>query len=571
MREGLPNFSLVLNSSTGFTLRGWPWFTRTFPICVVLVVTSFSPKARADKPSLEQYWAQTGIGFEFIQNSVWQCDDNRLLACVQSLNVGAAAMKPKAIFATEMEARAESPTVGRKIKSFGPLSLYELREDFSEGLTPAKLRRRQLAQRLQIEAITDLVRRHVKPPMNTLLRQNQQAMLNDDPASEGLLAGQMTNAYLSAVWDPHTHVAPALQDLDRKENADDHFSGIGAVVEEAQGQLVVGQLLDGGGAAAAGLHARDVILTVNSQSVAEKTVDQLATLLHGPEGTSVEVSVERKQKVLSFKITRRKVTSPNVTAKIVNDFGTKFGYLKLGSFMDESACRKIQIELRNLSWSGAEALIIDLRGNGGGLLSEATCIGSLFVGKKKIVEERSEQGQQIRTYVGAKEAFTALPMVTLINGTSASASELLAGALQDHQRSLILGERSFGKGTMQEMSSFGRNLVLYTTISRFYLPSGRTNQAVGVLPDIPLAPFPGATEEDAFTLREADAYTNALPALGPAWVQPRPQFVEKIANCLKQNGKAALLYQQRDDDAAQLDYQILASEEALLCERANAK
>jgi C-terminal peptidase prc len=539
-------------------------------MAILSTVLGLASTAFAEKPSAEQYWARTEMSFQLLQNRVLQCDGSLLLACVQSLNIGAAAMQPKAIFATDKEASQSSPLVGKKIRSFGALGLYLLQIDTSEGMNRLQLEKIQAARKLQIEAIAELVQSRRRVKIKAILKATKKEMLQGRPKSEAFLAGQMTNAYMNAAFDPHTHVIPSAQDSDLMHDADESFFGIGSIleqkrVEQTESPLVFHQLIESGGAETAGIRRNDILLAINGKSVAGKNIEQVTVILRGPENTSVNLLVQRNDQQLLFKVFRKKISLPNVSAKIVQHLGKKFGYIKLESFMDANACDKIQAQIRNMSWSGAEALIFDLRGNGGGLLSEATCIGALFVGTEPIVEERTVDGEPINFYVGKKKTFTKLPMVTLIDSGSASASEILAGALQDHQRSLILGDRSFGKATVQQQSEWDANLLLYKTVSRFYLPSGRTNQVVGILPDIPLEPFPGATEDDKFALREADAYTNALPALGPAWMQPRPQYVQQIKSCMQQSHRAETLYRQNEAGHSPLDYQLLAAEEALAC------
>jgi C-terminal peptidase prc len=537
---------------------------RLFFLPLIILGTSWN--ALAEKPTEKQYWAGTEMNFQFLrQVFLKDCSGDLLVACVQALNVGAASMTPPAVFATDKEAAEKSPVLGRKLQSFGSLGLYEYVKDVSKSSLPQKMKRVQKARQLQIDGVKALGRNQVTVDIGGILLATKSAMLGKDPGNEPLLAGEMSNAYLAAAMDPHTHVDPQQEMNDRMSQADQSFSGIGVVISESAGQVVVQQMIEGGAAVAAGLQAKDIFLAINGESVVGKDVSEVSSKVRGPEGTTVVLTIERKGHPLTLQVKRAKVFTPNVSSKMVSDMGPKIGYIKLESFMDENGCTKITSAITDLIMQGAQGFIIDLRGNGGGLVTEATCIGALFLGRKLIVQEKTMDGKLTESLSGERSAMTNLPMATLIDSNSASASEILSGALQDHQRSLIIGDRSFGKATVQAVTPWTSTLMKAETVARFYQPSGRTNQIVGITPDIAVEPFPGATEDDKFALREADLYTNAVPALGKPWVQPRPKLMSEIRACMKAHGRADRLYAAGKDRAIPPDYRLLAAEEALEC------
>jgi carboxyl-terminal processing protease len=214
-------------------------------------------------------------------------------------------------------------------------------------------------------------------------------------------------------------------------------------------------------------------------------------------------------------------------------------------------------------------MILDLRGNGGGQLELGRCIAGAFLpAATPVVIERPVSGPIFLEKVleTREEPATTLPMVTLVDAGSASASEIVAGALQDHARSFIVGERSYGKGTVQGLTPLKHNskILKAQTIARFYLPSGRTNQIEGIIPDITAYRVPNPTEDDKLAYREEDLYPNALPAVGTPWKQPRPQVIGKLEQCLS-SGTAGKRFDKAQSEAVAPDYQLIVGEETLRC------
>jgi carboxyl-terminal processing protease len=255
----------------------------------------------------------------------------------------------------------------------------------------------------------------------------------------------------------------------------------------------------------------------------------------------------------------------------------------------------MKTQVQALAAQGAQALILDLRANPGGIVQEAVCMGGIFVGNQKIVEMKRFSDQATREvnenapghpYFPLDDEHTRfttlpfyttdLPMVTLINGSSASASEILSGALQDYKRSWLVGDRTYGKASVQindkpfsitdQLPLFEEpKMTLFSTEARFYQPFGRTNQIVGIVPDFSVDPIPHATEEQKFVLREADSYTNALPAVGAPWVNPRSAEIATISQCVKATGTAEKMYDAHKDDTIRGDFQVYSAEDILKC------
>ena len=269
----------------------------------------------------------------------------------------------------------------------------------------------------------------------------------------------------------------------------------------------------------------------------------------------------------------------NVEYSVINHREKLIGFIKLNSFIEKS-CDEMESAVRALTKQKVKGLILDLRNNGGGRLEQAVCITSIFIGPNKtvVVQKYLDASIKDRKEKTSEDAIqmTKLPLVTLVNARSASASEVVSGALQDYQRSLILGERTYGKATVQSRISleyFGdyklpkdNGMYFMKTIARFYLPSGRTNQIVGIIPDIEAFDSPDPTEDDKVVFREEDSYLNSLPPAGPQYVPNRPKVIRAISECMAKSGKARKLYAVLSAHSPTIpDFQQLTAEDALSC------
>ncbi|NUM88537.1 MAG: PDZ domain-containing protein [Bdellovibrionales bacterium] len=379
--------------------------------------------------------------------------------------------------------------------------------------------------------------------------------------SQPELAAQAINAYLATAMDPHTRIESRQKFEDESRNGDESFAGVGMHLREVRGKVFIGNFIPGGPAGESGLAVGDEISAIDSEKATG--VADVVKRARGPIGTTVTITVLRAGEPKSFTIVRRKIEIPNVTAEITEEMSQRFGYVKINSFVDNNLCGRVETAIVQLQRNGARGLILDLRGNGGGFLNQAICVGGLFAGKTTIVQTANLlEDEKMKAGESSVSAVTTLPMVTLIDAGSASASEVVSGALQDHRRSWIVGERSFGKATVQGASMTSRRgVMLWQTVARFYQPSGRTNQLVGILPDIEAPIRPMATDDERAAFREEDL-PYVLPKLGTPWVQPRQDEVSKINSCVLANRKAENAYARSPETA---DYQKLVAQEVLLC------
>lgn len=281
------------------------------------------------------------------------------------------------------------------------------------------------------------------------------------------------------------------------------FGGLGITVGMKDGALTVIAPLEGTPAYKAGLKAGDIILKINNKSTIDMTLDDAVSLMRGKPGTKIHLTIVRKgaAKPLEFTITRDIIKIKSVYAKhILND---NILYLRVVSF-DKNVVHSLKKYLKE-NEGKTKGIILDLRNNPGGLLDQAVGTVNLFVDKGIIVSQKGRVKSENRVYRAEEDGtYKNIPLVVLVNGGSASASEIVSGALQDHKRAVLVGEKTFGKGSVQVILPIDKNEAIRMTIARYYLPSGRTIQAKGVTPDILVHPGKIKVEKDEFTLKEAE-------------------------------------------------------------------
>ena len=281
-----------------------------------------------------------------------------------------------------------------------------------------------------------------------------------------------------AKLDPYTRYFPETKMEDVRFMQTGEYGGIGASVEKRDGQTIVVNLLEGEPAAQAGLQLGDVITHVNGRALTDLDQNQIGELMQGATGTNVSVDIQRPGtlELLTFNLERRKVKVPDVPYQGMLSETT--GYLALNSFT-KTASFEVRKALLNLTDSlGAKHVVIDLRGNGGGLLREAISMVNLFVGKgQEVVSTRGKTSDWNKSYKTRGNALRPdLPSAVLVDGKSASASEIVAGTLQDLDRAVVVGSESFGKGLVQQTKKLAYGTRMKVTVAKYYTPSGRCVQ-----------------------------------------------------------------------------------------------
>jgi len=262
------------------------------------------------------------------------------------------------------------------------------------------------------------------------------------------------------------------------------FGGLGIEVGMESGVVKVISPIDNTPASKAGLKAGDYIVKVDGVQVQGKSLMEAVDLMRGPVGSSIEITVRRRgvKKALIFNITREIIAVQSVKSELIDN---NIGYIRLTSF-NENSSSQVKKKINNLNKNkDLKGYILDLRNNPGGLLSQAIAISDFFLENGEIVSTKSRTVSENRRFFAKKGDITnGKTLIVLINYGSASASEIVAGALKDHKRAIILGENSYGKGSVQSIIPLKNRGAIRLTIAKYYLPSGKSISEVGVTPDI---------------------------------------------------------------------------------------
>ena len=264
------------------------------------------------------------------------------------------------------------------------------------------------------------------------------------------------------------------------------FGGLGIEIGMESGVVKVISPIDGTPASDAGIKSGDYIVKINGVQVQGKSLTEAVDLMRGPVGSEINLTVRRRsvKKALNFKIKRAVIEVKSVEAKIIGE-KKKIGYLRLKSFNEnsnEQLSKSINAFEKNKKLNG---YILDLRNNPGGLLSQAISITDFFLDDGEIVSTKGRKITESRRFFSKKgDGINGKPLIVMINNGSASASEIVSGALKDHKRAIILGVRTYGKGSVQSIIPLKNGGGIRLTISKYYLPSGKSISDVGVLPDI---------------------------------------------------------------------------------------
>jgi carboxyl-terminal processing protease len=284
--------------------------------------------------------------------------------------------------------------------------------------------------------------------------------------------------------DPYSaYMSPEIFNEMQTETSGE-FGGLGIEVGMEAGVVKVISPIDDTPASRAGLKAGDYIVKIENTQVQGKSLSEAVDLMRGPVGSSIELTVRRRgeKKALTFNITREIIKIQSVKADLLEN---DIGYIRLTSF-NENSGEQIENKIEELERNqNINAYILDLRNNPGGLLSQAIRISDFFLDNGEIVSTKSRQPSENRKWFAKKGDLTdGKTLIVLINYGSASASEIVAGALKDHKRAIILGENSFGKGSVQSIIPLKNKGAIRLTVAKYYLPSGKSISEVGVSPDI---------------------------------------------------------------------------------------
>jgi carboxyl-terminal processing protease len=318
------------------------------------------------------------------------------------------------------------------------------------------------------------------------------------------LSAAGVNGMLKSLDDPYTaYLTPKeVQDFEEKERG--FYSGIGASLQKTKDGLVITAVFEGSPARAAGLVPGDIIQSVDGRSTQNTSIETSISRIKGEEGSTVTLKVQpkdEKQAPKELKVVRKTIEIPETESRIITDKGTKVGYVQLYEF-GGLAGRDVREDVEELGEKGAQWYILDLRYNGGGLLTQAVDVTNVF--QAGLVTSTAGLHSPREELEATGPVATKKPMVVLVNEFSASASEIVTGALKDHGRATIIGTRTFGKGLVQSIVDLGNGAALKLTTAVYLTPDGTSINNTGIAPDI-TAPDKPKTKPDE-TLQAALRY-----------------------------------------------------------------
>jgi carboxyl-terminal processing protease len=318
------------------------------------------------------------------------------------------------------------------------------------------------------------------------------------PVDEKKLDDASLKGIVESLDDPYSHYLTPKEAKQFNESVSGEFEGVGMNVEQDRRGLKVLRVFEGSPAERARIRRGDFILGVNGRSIAGVNSEVATGRIKGPAGTSVTLRVftPGQERDRTVRVKRERIEIPVARGRMVERDGHKVGVVELLSF-SSGAHGLVRREIDRLLGQGAEAIVFDLRGNGGGLLSEAVLVSSIFIEDGEIVSVRGRHRPE-RTQDAEGDAIDEqIPVVTLVDGGSASASEIVSGALRDRKRAKVVGTRTFGKGLVQEVERLSNGGVLDLTVANYYLPGGKTISTRGIKPQIRAVDDPDTDRDEA--------------------------------------------------------------------------
>lgn len=325
--------------------------------------------------------------------------------------------------------------------------------------------------------------------------------INESDLVEGAIKG-MTDA----LKDPYTVFMNKKEFDEFNTQTEGNYSGVGLQVQAKDDKIIIADVFEDSPAKKAGLLPKDEIEKVNNTDVTGKDLDRAVTLMKGKEGTEVTLTMNRAGKgVFDVKLKRSKINLVTVKGEMLDK---NIGYIQISMF-DENTAKNLQSKLSELQGKGMKSLIIDLRGNPGGLLNECVDMVSNFLPKDKVIVSTIDKYKNKKEYKSSGGNFVGLPLTVLTNGGSASASEIFSGAIRDYKIGTLVGEKTFGKGVVQTMLDTGAGTALKVTVSKYYTPNGENIHHVGIKPDVPVT-YPEELRKKAYDRSLDPQFSKAL-------------------------------------------------------------
>ncbi|MBX3040086.1 MAG: PDZ domain-containing protein [Bdellovibrionaceae bacterium] len=461
-------------------------------------------KASVATKSVDDYWAETGLSPDSLRDVVDDdtCQSSRryFLACANALVTVAGRMGYEISLQGELKPLSEKSNDQTEITQ-----LETWKKSYSEN-----------PQALKVVRFGSLWKQLMEMP----IQQGKRATLT----------GAGLNAFLSVFRDPHTYILPLDYYQNVISNPQASSTVLGVVLARSEQGYFLRKVIEGSPAASSGLQRGDWVLSVNEVVLKDYPPQRLGDLLRGAEGKSTEIEVLRGGKNLKISVQRSNVKIPSVAWKPLEG-DRPVGVLTLHKFA-QGSCMDMKKALTEMNGKKLQGLLLDLRDNSGGQMDEAACMVSLFVGPDKAAFRIRylDPSRDPETHFGSEAQLWNGRIAVLVNSGTASAAEILAGSLRDHKRALLVGERTFGKGSFQEGEIWKRNgrIAFFQTKGFYYLPSGYSPQLKGVAPDVKVS------FRKSLALREEDQYLN--PLLSPSRVEEPPTRTVDLSICASSAG-----------------------------------
>lgn len=301
---------------------------------------------------------------------------------------------------------------------------------------------------------------------------------NGDVSNEKLKA-YLNKGVAAAAEDPYTEYYTEQEARELEKDLDGTIGGgIGAELGMRNNKPTVVRPLKDSPAEKAGLKAGDIILAVNNKATANMSIEDIVRMVRGEVGTTAKITIRRGSERMDISVKREEITSPDIETQIKNEIGI----IKLSRFGTDSAA-KVRAAAEDMKHQNVKGVILDLRGNGGGYLQTGIDVAGVWLNDKDVVSEKGKSNNPKTLKSGKQAILNGMPTVVLIDSSSASASEIVAGALKDHQAATLIGEKSFGKGSVQEMIDLPKGDMLKVTVANWYTPKGKNISKEGIEPD----------------------------------------------------------------------------------------
>lgn len=511
----------------------------TVAVGALLIVTQFSDKENSiESLGVENYWHETDLKeselLNLIQDS--QCHSSRryFLACINAISSVSNKLNLFITFSGHLESYKKYQTIPKNEKL--------LIQPWNEWT----LKNWNLHTQISFPDLWSKIKIKNKEELNK---------------KEEYLVGVALNGFLSIFRDPHTYLIPTRLYKEVISASTNKSNSLGIVVAPEKKHFLIRKVNKFSLAEEFDLRKGDIILSVNGVKTEGITPGKMSELLKAKESEVTQLTLGRKAEVIRKNILRKTKEIPNVTSSFVKS-NENVHVITVNKFSNNT-CKDVKKEFYKIKKiSKIDALILDLRENPGGQIEEASCLVSLFVGSEKLIFRIQflDSAKTDEKYFGEEKQIYAGPLAVLINSGSASASEIVAGSLQDYHRALIIGERSFGKGTFQEGEVWknNQNIAFFQTKGFYLLPSGRSAQITGIEPDVSLK------MKQYSTVREADQYQNPLqPPQVDNWLTHRNLLTN--SSC-RSGTRLAVVSQQDRSDEVGVDDEIESASKLLMCQ-----